>query len=261
VTRNADFAALVEKFVAAQLEGDRDAALAIVVDAAETVPVIDLQANVIARAQEEIGRLWQSNRVTVAQEHLATGIAQVVMARLLDRGAVGARAKIASGSAFEAMPPAERERRRSRAGVVVAVACVEGEQHDFPLRLVADFLEHAGYAVRFYGANLPTQSLVDLISADLPAALALSVTMSFNLPALRDATREVRQRFPGLPMFVGGRAIAWSPDLSRDLGVATAPADPAALVAAFDRAIQGGDPAERGAARSPAGAPKGSFAP
>lgn len=211
-----DFAAMADRFVEAQLAGDGETATKLVVDAvARGVAVIDLQARVIRAAQAEIGRLWQANRVTVAQEHLATGISQLAMARLL-----------------------ERAKPTKRNGRVIALACVEGEHHDFPSRLVADFLEHGGYKVRYYGTNLPTDDLVEMLVRNTPDLVALSVTMTFNIGALRDAVARIKARIPALPIMIGGHALAWSPDLASSLGVATAPPDPDELLAEVHRILE-----------------------
>jgi len=170
--------------------------------------VIDLQAYVIRPAQLELGRLWQTNRVSIAQEHLATGVSQVVMASL-----------------YEFVSPTPRN------GVIVAVACVEGELHDFPARLVADYLDHAGFTVRYFGANLPTDEILPMLKSDPPRLLALSMTMSFNVPALRDTVRRVRAEIGAtLPILIGGHALQWSPNLAVELDVATAPSSPDELI-------------------------------
>ncbi|HEY4059389.1 MAG TPA: B12-binding domain-containing protein, partial [Kofleriaceae bacterium] len=79
------FDVLVQQFVKAQLAGDRRGAVALIVDSVQDgASITDLQALVIGAAQEEIGRLWQSNSISIAQEHLATGISQIALARLFD---------------------------------------------------------------------------------------------------------------------------------------------------------------------------------
>jgi methanogenic corrinoid protein MtbC1 len=205
-----DYAHLTERFVAAQLAGDRNAALRLVVDdgVERGVRVIDLQARVIRAAQCEIGRLWQHNRITVADEHRATGISQVVMARL-----------------FEFVRPSPRN------GKTVAVACVEGEHHDFPARLVADYLDHAGFDVRYYGADLPTDHLLRSLADHRPSALALSVTMTPNVGSLRTAVSRVRREHPALPIFIGGHALEWSPQLADQLEIVAAGATPDEVIA------------------------------
>ncbi|MGE0546099.1 MAG: B12-binding domain-containing protein [Kofleriaceae bacterium] len=205
---------LVRKFLGAQLAGDVREALRIVIDDALRLGarISDVQTKVIRAAQHEIGHLWQANRISIAQEHLATGISQVVLARLYDHAAP-----------------------RERNGRTVAVACVEGEQHDLPARLVADYLDNAGFIVRYYGANVPTDDLVRQIVAEPPALIALSVTMSFNVGALRNAVTRLRSELADTPILIGGRALEWATDLTQTLRVETAPPTPEELVAAVRR--------------------------
>jgi len=210
-----DFAGLAHRFVAAQLAGDRAEALRVVVDdgVRRGARVIDLQAHVIRAAQQQIGVLWQRNQISIAQEHLATGIAQVVTARL-----------------FELAPLAKRNGKR------VAVACVEGERHEFPARLIADYLDQAGFTVRYFGADLPTDHLVRELAKDRPHVVALSATMSFHLPALRATIAAVRAELgEHAPIIVGGHALRWSPALAAELGVTTAAAEPDEVVATIQR--------------------------
>lgn len=209
-----DFPALAERFLRAQLDGDRREALRIAIEdgVGGGARVVDVQARVVAAAQEEIGRLWQANRITIAQEHLATGISQIVLARLFDH-----------------TPPAVRN------GKLIVVACVAGELHDLPARLVADFLDSAGFTVRYYGANVPADHLVRELAEPRPALLALSATMSFHAPALREAVTKVRAAYPDLPILIGGHAVRWAPELPEQLGVETAPSPPDDLISAVMR--------------------------
>ena len=201
--------ALRERYLRAQLVGDRREAVRLVIDEGlgGGASVGDLHAQVIASAQQEIGRLWQRNLVSVAQEHVASAISQLALAALFERAAVAAAL-----------------------GKLVVVACVEGELHDLPARLASDALELAGFDVRFLGANVPLDHLLDLVRTERPALVGLSVTMSFHLPALRRAVEALRT-VTAAPILVGGHALGWSPSLGRELGVEVA-GDAAALVAA-----------------------------
>ena len=191
---------LLDRYLAAQLAGDRREAvrLVLVEGLGGGVPVEVLQRDVVQSAQREIGRLWQQNRISIAQEHMATAISHVVLARL-----------------FEEAVPAEPLGRK------VLVACVEGELHEFPARLVADFLDLGGFEVRYLGASVPLHDLMGMIAQEKPDVLALSVTMSFNAAALRAAVERVRSEHPTLPILVGGHALAWEPDLASDQAVHT----------------------------------------
>lgn len=187
------------RFLDAQLRGDRRHAAKIVIDdgLSAGAPVVELYEQVLGGAQREIGRLWQENEVTVAQEHMATAIAGLVLAQLFERAS---------------MAP--------RNGRFVLVACVEGELHDFPARIVADMLDLAGFSVRFLGANVPLHDLLEMVADAEPDLLALSATMSFHAPSLRRTVRAARERFGAKPAIAaGGGALEWTPSLATELGV------------------------------------------
>lgn len=185
---------LRERYLRAQLAGDRREAVRVVIESGfeRGASVRELQAHVVQAAQNEIGRLWQLNQVTIAQEHMATAISQLALAALFERAPGG-----------------------KPYGKTIAIACVEGELHDMPARLVADYLELDGFDVRYLGANVPQDHLVSMIRAEVPDVIGLSVTMSFNMPALREAVPRLRA-VTSAPIFVGGHAI----DLSRTTAVA-----------------------------------------
>lgn len=200
---------LRDRYLAAQLTGNRREAIRLLVEdgLGSGATVLDLQAGVIQSAQDQIGRLWQQNRVTIAQEHMASAISQLGLAALF-----------------------ERARPAAPVGKKIVLACVAGELHDLPARLVADFLDLAGFDVRYLGADVPHDDLVRMIEAEQPDLIGLSVTMSFNVPAARTAVARV-QAASDRPIFIGGHATRWSPGLSRELGVASAGTTPAEVVA------------------------------
>jgi methanogenic corrinoid protein MtbC1 len=180
-----DLVQLRTDYLAAVLRGERRAALKHIVDGGlgKGASIAGLQFEVVQEAQREIGRLWQENAISIAEEHQATAISQVVLAHLYDLA-----------------PQARPNERR------VLVACVEGELHEFPARLAADALDLAGFDTRYLGADVPTRSLVERVLAESPDLLALSVTMPFNVPSLQRAVSAVREAKKSLPIAVGGGA-------------------------------------------------------
>ncbi|SEK94149.1 Methanogenic corrinoid protein MtbC1 [Stigmatella aurantiaca] len=203
-------APLQKRYLAAQLAGDRREALRLLVDEGllRGIPLQDLHLKVIQPAQYEIGRLWQENHISVAQEHLATAISQLALSHL-----------------YRHLP------RDPFNGKVIMLSCVEGELHEVGARMAADFLEMAGFDVRFLGANVPSHHLVRMVRDQTPDLLALSVTMTYHLPALRDAVAVVREAVPKLPIAVGGLAFSWVPGLEKELDVAFFGKDARELVA------------------------------
>lgn len=154
-----------------------------------TVPV--LYHRVVVPAMHEIGALWEKGAITVADEHAATALTHRVLGGLrpplrLDLG--GAAASKEKGLAL--------------------MAAIEGEQHALGLRMAADVLEDSGYRVVYLGADVPTEALLQSVSALSPDLLALSATMPELAPVLEEVSSRVRSEHPGLSLLVGGQASA-----------------------------------------------------
>jgi MerR family transcriptional regulator, light-induced transcriptional regulator len=199
---------LRDAYLNAQLRGDRREALRLIVeDGLQRGLTCQDVHQVIQQAQSQIGRLWQEDRITIAQEHMATAISQVVLSHVYQ---------------YADSPKAN--------GKKIIIACVEGELHDFPARLVADALDLAGFEVRYLGANVPSQDLLEMLASEAPDLLVLSATMTFNVPQLRDAVRRVREQCPGLPLAIGGGACVYERGLAAELGADIAGQDAAELV-------------------------------
>jgi MerR family transcriptional regulator, light-induced transcriptional regulator len=185
------------RYLEAQLAGDQRRALALLGEAAAGGHTVDaLRREVVQAAQLEIGRLWQENRISIAHEHMATAVSQRALVFLYERAT-----------------PAPRTGKR------IVMACVEGEQHELPARMLADHLELAGYDVAYLGANVPTDSLLAVVRGAPVDVVALSVTMSFNVGGLRGAVLALRAHRPKLPVIIGGHALTWAPGLAAQLGV------------------------------------------
>jgi MerR family transcriptional regulator, light-induced transcriptional regulator len=208
-------ASLCASYLQAQLGGNRREALRLIVEDGlkRGLTCLDIH-NVIQQAQREIGRLWQEDRITIAQEHMATAISQVVLSHVYQ---------------YADAPRSNGKR--------VLVACVEGELHDFPARLCADALDLAGFDVRYLGASVPHESLVAMVAAHQPDLLVLSVTMTFHVPSLREAVRRVRERHASVPIAVGGGACSWQPGLAADVDANAEGSDATELVAKAEQLL------------------------
>jgi MerR family transcriptional regulator, light-induced transcriptional regulator len=131
----------------------------------------------------------------------------------------------------------ERADRAPSNGKTVLVACVEGELHELPARLVADALDNAGFNVRYLGASMPIPSLLQMIKSYAPNLVALSATMSFHASALRETVMRVRAEHPNLPLAVGGGACAWDENLAKDISADITATSATELVSAARAAL------------------------
>ena len=192
-------------FVQAILKGQRQAALNVPLEALrEGHSAADIYVEVLQNSLYEVGRRWESNQITVAEEHMATAITQYVVAQMYSRLAPSG---VARGK--------------------MIITGVEGELHQVGANMVADLLEADGWDVRFLGTNVPHAGILSAIVEHQPAVLGVSATMIFNVPKVRHLIDDVRQKFTDrAPKIVlGGSAFRAAPALSGDLGAAGAATD------------------------------------
>lgn len=185
----------------AVLRGDEYTAVDAVVDAVrDGLDPETVLLDVIGAVQVRVGAEWAADRISVAQEHAATAINERVIGTLsLTRGrSTGGRAR-------------------------VTVACVDGEWHALPARLLAEVLRLRGFTVDYLGAQVPAAHLITHLHRTAPDAIALSSSIATRLPAAH-ATISACQA-AGVPVIVGGPAFgpdgryarllgadAWAPD-------------------------------------------------
>ncbi len=189
---------LARRFLGALMTGDRRSATKMILEAVESgTSVRDLYLHVFQRTQREIGRLWQSNRISVAQEHFCTAATQTIMSQLYPR--------VFSG-----------ERREER----LVAACVAGELHEIGLRMVSDIMEMEGWDTYYLGANTPRRSVIETIREKRPRVLAVSVTMSFHVGEVAELISEVRGSGFGeeVLVIVGGYPFNVDEELWRKVG-------------------------------------------
>ncbi|MGQ4363484.1 cobalamin B12-binding domain-containing protein [Streptomyces sp. SAS_272] len=197
-----DLTALSARLWAAVIDRDESAAVRMVTAAADAgADEETLLLDVVAGVQHRVGAEWAADRISVAEEHAASAIADRVVAVL-------ARRPVPSG-------PCDRGR--------ITVACVDGEWHFLPARLLAEVLVRRGWQVDFLGARTPTPRLVAHVHRTNPVAVLLSASIPTHLPAAHRAVTAVQSL--GVPVMVGGaafgpdgryarlvRADVWAPD-------------------------------------------------
>ena len=188
-----------ERYLAAIQAGSRRDALAVVDDAVRGgMDARTLYLQVFQPAMHEIGRLWQENRITVADEHLATAITQLAMARLYE----------------------ELFGDRADAGPLLVAACAEDERHELGLRMICDLLELDGWDTVFLGASVPVEDLVEMVKERRPEVVALSASITPHLARVREAVQAIREAMPeDAPVIaIGGRAFAGDAALAERMG-------------------------------------------
>jgi len=163
--------------------------------------VAQVYETVVAPALGEVGRLWQIQEATVADEHYVTTATQGALAVLRTR-----------------LPQAPRNGKRALA------ASVGGDLHDVGIRMVADLLESEGWQVDCLGANMPTVDLVEHAVDDFGTPqfdlVALSASTGLTVRSIAKAIEALREAAPDrhIPIMVGGGAFRVVPDLWKVVG-------------------------------------------
>ncbi|MEW5769985.1 MAG: cobalamin-dependent protein [Pseudomonadota bacterium] len=201
-----------QPFLAALMAGDQGQALDIAKGCLERgAGLVDMELHVVQPALYRIGEMWQANRLSVAQEHLATAIAQSVMTACL----------------LLSQPATPLGRR-------VLLACVEGNQHALGLRMVADAFQLGGWGVQYLGANVPTQALIRQTREWRPHLLGLSISLPHQLKAVRAIIKQLGEQLGDArpAVMIGGLAINRFEALSGLVGADAAARDPLQAVSA-----------------------------
>jgi methanogenic corrinoid protein MtbC1 len=84
--------------------------------------------------------------------------------------------------------------------------------------MLCDLLEMEGWNTIYFGANVPTAGIVDVLRDNRSNILAVSASMTFHIPAVREVIAAVRIASPGTRILLGGYAFKIAPNLWRDVG-------------------------------------------
>ncbi len=188
---------LAARYLNILLHGSRHEARKLIMEAvSDGLPIRDIYLHVFQPVQYEIGRLWQVNEISVAQEHYATAVTQLVMAQLYPYIFAG-----------------------ERSGNILVAACVGNELHEIGVRMVADFFELAGWDTFYLGANTPAESIVQAVTQRRANLLAVSATMAMHVSRVVQLIEAVRSSPAGeVNILVGGYPFNVAPNLWQRVG-------------------------------------------
>ncbi|HVT78606.1 MAG TPA: cobalamin-dependent protein [Acidimicrobiales bacterium] len=199
----------VGTFIACLTAGDVDRAVGYTMELFEAGITVDaLLTGLLAPAQREAGRRWETGDWTVAQEHQATAVVDACLS---------------------ALGTTEPRTQRPETDWVV-VASVEGEWHVCPARMIAESLRSHGWRVRFLGASVSAERLRAVV-AEGPRAVLLSCSTTAALPGAARCLDALADS--GVRVIVGGAAFGDDPSRAVRLGACWAP-EPIDAVALVD---------------------------
>ena len=189
---------LAREFHNLLLQGKRHAASTLITNAAENgTPVADIYLDVFQASQYEIGRLWQRNEISVAQEHFCTAATQMIMSQLYPYIFHG-----------------------ERSGHSLVATCVTEDMHEIGIRMVCDFYEMEGWDTFYLGANTPLDAILSTVQTHNADILAISATIGTHISRVRDIIMAIRANAncTSTRILVGGLPFLVDKELWRKLG-------------------------------------------
>lgn len=212
------YSKLAREYLELLLSGERVKASELILNEVKNgAPIKDIYIQVFQNTQYEIGRLWQTGKISVAQEHYCTAVSQFVMGQLYPY-------------IFQV----------ANRGETVVSTCVGKELHQIGIRMVTDFLELSGFNTYYLGANTPAESIIKTLKDQKARVLAISATMTYHVPDVAELIDKVRnsEGCEHVKIMVGGYPFNLDPTLWERVGADCYSRDSEDAVAALIRLLK-----------------------
>lgn len=151
---------------------------------------------ILTKVQYEIGRLWETNQISVAREHLATQISKSILMDLKYMGEI----------------PDFKNKK-------ILATTIPGERHDLGIQMLTQRFELEGWKVYFLGSDTPIEDIIQMINDFEIDILALSVGLLSHVSTLKTYIQKIRNsKVKKIKIIVGGKAVNEFPNIWKELG-------------------------------------------
>ncbi|WP_224981349.1 cobalamin B12-binding domain-containing protein [Geomonas agri] len=182
----------------AMINADRTKAAAIIERALDCgIPPARVIAEVLDPAIVQLGTLWEGESMSLAQNFIASKIAEDALLRCLP----------------------DHEKDRDRKGVAV-IGNIEDDFHSLGRRTVGLFLNAAGWQVVDLGNDVPAEQFLEKareVGARVIGVSAMMQTTAMNIRKLRDLIDGAGEQ-ERIKLAVGGAVFNWRPELVTEVG-------------------------------------------
>lgn len=187
-----------EKYLSYLINMERDKAVKYIMNLVDKgIAIEDIYLKIFQLVQYEIGRLWQLNQISIAQEHYATSVTQLAISQLYPK-------------IFTSF----------KKGKKALTTCIGDELHELGIRMVADLLELNGWDTIHLGSNTPADEILKMIEKNEIDVLAISATLPTQLEESKNLIKAVHQneKLNQVKIMVGGRLFMQNSDLRQKIG-------------------------------------------
>lgn len=170
------------------VEGDKEKCIQIVQSLiSDGIDLKDIYTELFQTSLYRIGKLWDHNKMSIPEEHLATRIVESLISRFAPTGSLAQDKK-------------------------VVVTCVDKEFHEIGAKMVANIFEQEGWKTYYLGASVPAKEIIKFVKQIDPELIALSWGLYLNLGRFLETVDHLTRFFPTKRIFVGGQALAENSD-------------------------------------------------
>lgn len=130
----------------------------------------------------QIGDMWAKNQLGIADEHVASNIANTLVKMI--------------NSKYTDMPTKKK----------IVICVPEGEEHNLGANILETHLSSIGHRVYNLTPTEPHDSIVNFIGSTKPDSVIVSITLEDNIKPGQRLVKKILDRFD-VPVYVGGQAI------------------------------------------------------
>lgn len=175
-------------FYNALVDGDKEKCISLVQSLLDDgVDLKDIYVQLFQESLYRIGKLWDHNKMSIPEEHMATQIVELLISRFAPIGD----------------PKSEKK---------VVITCIDKEFHEIGAKMVSHVFELEGWKTYYLGASVPTKEIIKFVKQIDPEIIALSWSLYLNLGRFLEVVDHLTKFFPTKKILVGGQALAENSD-------------------------------------------------
>lgn len=137
---------------------------------------------VLTPVMYQIGDMWAKNQIGIADEHVASNIANTLVKMI--------------NSKYTDMPTKKK----------IVICVPEGEEHNLGANILETHLSSIGHRVYNLTPTEPHDSIASFIASTKPDSVIVSITLEDNIRPAQRLVKKILDRFD-VPIYIGGQAI------------------------------------------------------
>jgi len=164
------------------IKGDLDGALRLYSDYRTMSGTTSFFEKVLTPVMYHIGELWAKNKISIADEHVCSNVANSLVRIIFSRN--------------EKIPSKKK----------ILICTPEGEHHNLGPSILESHLSCSGFRVFNLAPSEPHESIIRFIESAKPDAVLVSITLTDNIRPGQRLIKKIKEK-SDVPIFVGGQAV------------------------------------------------------